>query len=339
VHALIGYGHHGRTDAIQDFLCQACGTKVSARRGTALYQLKTPPARVGAVLSGLAEGLDVAAAVRVFGHSEGTITRWLGRAGDHARQVQHALVHDLHLAHVQLDEIRTRLRSRGQVLWLWLACDPLTKFVPVVHLGPRTQQAAHAVVHALQTVLAPGCVPLITSDGLRAYFYAITAHFGQWISTGRRRQWQVAPTLLYGQVQKGYRRRRLVRIRYRVLCGTAARLHTELQHLGLSGRLTTAFIERLNLTVRQSVPALARGTWSTAQTASGLLLQVHWWQGYYHFCRSHHALRLPLPQPQSRGGRRPLQHYSARTPAMAAGLTAHRWTATEFLGWPRPQRA
>jgi len=74
VHALVGYGHHGATDRIQDFRCQACGTKVSARRGTALYHLKTPPARVGEVLSALAEGLDVAAAVRVFGHGEGTIT-------------------------------------------------------------------------------------------------------------------------------------------------------------------------------------------------------------------------------------------------------------------------
>jgi hypothetical protein len=39
VHALIGYGHHGTTDHIQDFLCQACGTKISARRDTALYQI------------------------------------------------------------------------------------------------------------------------------------------------------------------------------------------------------------------------------------------------------------------------------------------------------------
>ena len=56
VHALVGYGHHGATDRIQDFRCQACGTKVSARRGTALYQLKTPSRRVGEVLSALAEG-------------------------------------------------------------------------------------------------------------------------------------------------------------------------------------------------------------------------------------------------------------------------------------------
>jgi len=81
VHALVGYGHHGTSERIQDFRCQACGTKVSARRGTALARLKTPPARVGEVLSALAEGLDVAAAVRVFGHGEGTIARWQARAG------------------------------------------------------------------------------------------------------------------------------------------------------------------------------------------------------------------------------------------------------------------
>ena len=46
LHALVGDGHHGATDRIQDFRCQACGTKVSARWGTALYRLKTPPQRV-----------------------------------------------------------------------------------------------------------------------------------------------------------------------------------------------------------------------------------------------------------------------------------------------------
>ncbi len=31
VHALVADGHHGRTDHIQDFTCQACGHRVSAR--------------------------------------------------------------------------------------------------------------------------------------------------------------------------------------------------------------------------------------------------------------------------------------------------------------------
>ncbi len=330
VHALVGYGHHGATDRIQDFRCQACGTKVSARWGTPLYHLKTPAERVGEVLSALAEGLDVAAAVRVFGHGEGTIARWQARAARHADRLHDRLFRHLRLPRLQLDEIRTRLRSRRAVLWLWLALDPLTKLVPVVHLGPRTQASAHAVVHALHDRLAPGCVPVVTSDGLRLYYYALTAHFGHWVAAGRRRVWQVAEALVYGQVRKVYRRRRIVRVAHRVVVGTGEQLRVALRALGLSGRLNTAFVERVNLTLRQGVAALGRRTWSTAQTAAGLRAQVAWWRGYYHFVRPHHALRLAVPVPHGRGARR----YRPRTPAMAAGLTHRRWSTRELLSMP-----
>jgi IS1 family transposase/transposase-like protein len=334
LHALVGYGHHGATDQIQDFRCQACGAKVSARRGTALYRLKTPPARVGEVLGALAEGLDVAAAARVFGHGEGTIARWLARAGQQAERLHHRVFRHLRLPHIQLDELRTRLRSRQAVLWLWVALDPLTKLVPVAHLGPRTQASAHAVVHALHDRLAPGCVPVVTSDGLRLYFYALTAHFGQWMTDGRRRVWQVVDTLVYGQVQKVYRRRRIVRVAYRMVAGTGEQLRVALRALGLRGRLNTAYVERVNLTLRQGVAALGRRTWSTAQTGPGLRDQVAWWRGYDHFVRPHHALRLALPVPHGRGGQRAPRRYRLRTPAMAAGLTSRRWSTRELLGVP-----
>jgi IS1 family transposase len=334
IHALVGDGHHGTTDHIQDLRCQACGTKVTTRRGTPLYHLRTPPQRVGEVLSTLAEGLDAQAAARVFGHREAPIRRWLGCAGRPASHRHAQLFQELALPHVQLDEIRTRLRQRCQVLWLWLVIDPVTKIVPVLHLGPRTQESAHAVVHGRRTVLAPGCVPVITSAGLRQYFYAVTAHFGWWRQGSRCRVWQVAPALVYGQVQKVYRRRRLVRVRHRMLCGTRKRLQTTLQGLGRSGRLTTAFIERLNLTARHGVAALSRRTWATAQTAPGLLLQVEWWRLYYHLVRPHSGLQVALPHPQPREGRRVPQRYRVRTPAMAAGVTLHRWHVVEVLRYP-----
>jgi hypothetical protein len=78
-------------------------------------------------------------------------------------------------------------------------------------------------------------------------------------------------------------------------------------------------VERLNLTVRQSVAALTRRTWATAQTTGGLEQVVEWWRAYDHFVRPHRSLR---------------QHRRARTPAMAAGLTTRRWTAAELLGYP-----
>jgi hypothetical protein len=145
------------------FLCQACGTKVSARRDTALYQLKTPPHRVGEVLSALAEGLRVDAAVRVFGHGEPTLRRWLGRAGTHAGRLHQRLFSHLRLPHVQLDEIRTRLRRRASVLWLWLAVDPCSKIIPVLHLGPRTQASAHA--RSVRKPRPLRCTALVVVDG------------------------------------------------------------------------------------------------------------------------------------------------------------------------------
>jgi IS1 family transposase/transposase-like protein len=319
VHALIAAGRQGRTDRIQQFRCQACGTKVSARAGTALAHLKTPPYRIGEVLSALAEGLDICAAVRVFGHGEATITRWRERAACHADRLHGQFLRELHLPHLQLDEIRTRLRPRERVTWLWLALDPRTKLIPALALGPRTQQSAHTLVHALRATLAPTCVPLVTTDGLRHYYYALTAHYGCWVGTGRRRRWQVDPRLLYGQLHKYYRQRRLVRVRRRTVCGRGGRLRRVLQALGWRGVVQTAFVERLNLTVRQSVAGLTRRTWATAQTATGLHAQLAWWRGYYHFIRPHLSLQC-----LARGC----------TPAMAAGLTTQRWTVVEFLSTP-----
>jgi transposase-like protein len=206
VHALVGDGTHGHAERIQTFRCQACHTTFSARRDTPLYRLKTPSHQVAMVLTALAEGLDPSAAERVFGYRQATITTWLSRAGEHAQTLHEHFFCNLQLPHLQLDELRTRLRSATQVLWLWLAIDPCTKILPVLHLGLRTQNAAHTVIHSLRRILAPGCLPLFTSDGLNVYFYALTAHFGQWVEVGRRgrnvRQWQVEAELIYGQVKK-----------------------------------------------------------------------------------------------------------------------------------------
>jgi hypothetical protein len=148
---------------------------------------------------------------------------------------------------------------------------------------------AHRLIHTLRESLAPGCLPLFTSDGLNLSFYALTAHFGQWLQVGRRgrnvRRWQVEPGLVYGQVKKSYRRRKLVRVTHVMRLGTEPALKAALQGLGFSGRLNTAFIERLNLTIRHGVAALARRTWATSQQSPQLLAHLEWWRAYYHGCR------------------------------------------------------
>jgi len=338
IHALVGDGKHGHAERIQTFRCQACHTTFTARRHTPLYRLKTPSHQIGMVLSALAEGLDASAAERVFGYRQATITLWLSRAGEHAQSLHERCFRSLQIPHLQLDELRTRLRSAKQVLWLWLAIDPLTKILPVLQLGPRTQNVAHLFIHSLRQILTPDCLPLFTSDGLNLYFYALTAHFGRWREVEHRgrkaRRWQVAAGLIYGQVKKSYRRRKLVRVSHVMRLGTEAALKVTLQGLGLFGRLNTAFIERVNLTVRHGVAALARRTWATAQQSPRLLAHLEWWRAYYHFVRPHASLRMALVYPRERGGKLLAQRYRQCTPAMAAGRTNRRWTAREVLCYP-----
>ena len=102
------------------------------------------------------------------------------------------------------------------------------------------------------------------------------------------------------------------------------RFTERLQLAGLSGQIQTAYVERLNLTLRHLVAALRRRTWALASTVQGLRWRVALAAGYYNFCRTHHALRVPTGEGCFRG----------RTPTMALGVTGHRWTVQEFITYP-----
>jgi hypothetical protein len=54
------------------------------------------------------------------------------------------------------------------------------------------------------------------------------------------------------------------------VCGTRDRFRTGLQALGFSGRVNTAYMERVNLFLRETVAPLSRRTGSLAQTPASL---------------------------------------------------------------------
>jgi len=317
VHALVGYGKLGKDNPIQRWRCQACGTTFSCRRGTILYYLKSAPKQVELVLWFLAEGVDVSVLVRYTGRSEATLTRWLERSAHQSARWHTLLFQGLSLALVQMDELCVRVRGLTQRRWLWLAIDPLSKALPSLHLGGRRAEDAQAFVHDVKSRLVPGCVPAFTTDGLRAYFYALTAHFGQWVKlpNAKAQQWQVDEQLLYGQLVKRRERRRVVFTTMRMLWGKRHDLNAVLSAHGLSPCIQTTFIERVNLTLRQGIALLTRKTWSLPQSEAHLLSHVLWWRHYYHFLRPHQSLQQ-------------------RTPAMALGLTDHVWSMREFISTP-----
>ena len=328
IHALAGNGVRGVTDDIQRLSCLACGNRFSVRRDTALKDLKTAPERIELALNLAAEGVAIAVIARVLGHCEDTIARWLARAGQHARLLHDYYFQNLILPYLQVDELQTKIRQwAGEKAWLWAAIDPRTKIVPTLYIGGRKTLDAMAFVHELTLRLTAHCVPLVTSDGLRQYFWALTAHFGYWVMLPRKRKstWIVDERLQYGQLKKKRRGRKLQYIQTEVLCGSRQAVREILEALGFSSIINTSFIERLNLTLRHMIAPLTRRTWSLAQTEDKLMLHLEWGRGYYHFVRVHSSLSLGSHLPK---------HLRERTPAMAAGLTDRRWRTLDILSMP-----
>jgi IS1 family transposase len=166
-----------------------------------------------------------------------------------------------------MDELFCRVRRTGK-MWLWLAIDPVTKILPSLHLGHRKNDDAMTLTHDLKLRLKSDCVPAFTTYGLRGYFYDITAHFGHWFRPQRARtdHWQISENLLYGQLVKRHKRGASKFAIMRMLWGKRKDLNVILQQLGFAALIQTAFIERVNLTIRRDVASLMRKTWSLAQT-------------------------------------------------------------------------
>jgi IS1 family transposase len=228
--------------------------------------------------------------------------------------------------HIQVDELVSRVRRWAKRAWVWTAQDVQSKAWLAWHVGGRAQADAHRLLHRVKEMLASGCVPVFTSDGLRQYFYALTAHFGHWVEEAGKRKlvWQVLPSLLYGQFRKVKAGRKLKQVYSKMLCGERSALQTVLRSIGLSGGIQTSYVERLNLTIRHTVAALRRRTWALAHSVRTLRWRVALAAAYYNFCRTHHSLRIEVGQ-----GR-----YRQRTPAMALGVTGHQWSVREFITCP-----
>jgi IS1 family transposase len=310
----------------------------------------------------LAEGLGIRAVARVFEVDPNTVLQWLVEAADHLKAFSQYFLHDVRVTQVQLDELFALLsavkggesseteamaRLSRSPHWVWVAMDPESKLLLTLDVGDRTLAMAQGVVHQVVQVLAPGCVPLFLTDGFKEYTTALLTHYGQWIQPPRRQaqgpapqpRWMPLPQLLYAQVIKTTRRRRLVRVSHRVVFGTLDAIKHMLASYGW--QINTAFIERLNLDIRQHVAAVGRRVTTLCKGEDGLRHQLALFQTYHNFFLPHASLRQPLPQPVLTKGTGSTKTWRPQTPAMAAGLTDHVWTLREVLlyrmpPWPQP---
>jgi IS1 family transposase len=342
--------------------CTSCGGDFQEAHGTPLHGKRVALDVLVWAVGALAEGLGIRAVARVFEVDPNTVLAWLVEVADHAAAFSRYFLYDVRVTQVQLDELFALLSAvkAGEVsdteaiqrlsrspYWVWAAIDPVTKLLLTIDVGDRTLAMAQSVVHQVVQVLAPGCVPLFLTDGFKEYTTALLTHFGQWVQPSRRQatgpapklRWIPLPGLLYAQVIKTVRRRRLVRVCHKVVFGTLAAIKHVLAAHGW--QMNTAFIERAKLSIRQHVAAVGRRVTTLCKHEAGLRQQLALYHMYYNFCLPHTSLRQPLPLPEPTNGTGSATRWQPQTPAMAAGLTDHVWTLREVLlfrvpPWPQP---
>jgi transposase-like protein len=108
---------------------------------------------------------------RIFNHHPSTISRWLERGGHHSAWLHERLFFQaVEVGHLQLDELVTRVKHNAERVWVWTAVSARSKLILALHLGGRTIGDACCLLHQVSLYLAPGCLPVFSSDGLNQYF-------------------------------------------------------------------------------------------------------------------------------------------------------------------------
>jgi hypothetical protein len=177
---------------------------------------------------------------------------------------------------------------------------------------------------------------LVLTDGWAASPNSIRRAFRQQVKklagVGRA-SLEVWPHLHIGTVIKRTEKKRVVEITRKMAYGLLDQAEKLLQLSDGGNVLKTAFIERLNGTMRERLASLTRKCRHSATRLRTLHTGMYLIGCTYNFCVAHHELSKA-------------RHWGKTcTPAMASGLTDHVWSISELLRykvapapWVEPKR-
>ena len=343
---------HGQKQA----LCRACGSSVSLRYGTAYLGLDADPAIFETAVRALAEGNSLRATARIVQIDKDTACDWLDRAAQQARLVMLYLWRHLHVTECQLDELWSFVHTKEHNLafaklfcetygdaWVWVAFAPVWRLVLAFVVGKRTQDRANLLLDRVVHV-TDDFIPFFTSDQLSEYQTALLHAYGKWYQPprqGNRGRYPnprrvPLPGLLYAQVVKKREKGRVIDVDSKVVFGAPDAIAARIAASPVSCRINTSFVERDNLTQRQSNRRLTRRTNGFSKEITWLERQLWLSLAYYHLALPHHSLRQRLSIPEPTRGTGSPRRWRPVTPAMTAGITDHVWTTTELLSYRVP---
>jgi IS1 family transposase len=257
------------------------------------------------VVSALAEGASIRSTERLTGIHRDTIMRLGVRVGTGCAAVHDALMRDLHVNRLELDEAwsfvgkKQRFTTPEDVAvkgdqYIFIALAATAKAIVSYRVGKRNDGVTEDFCADLrERVLG---APEISTDGFRPYAAAIRRQFGDAVAHGVIVKRYANET--GRDASRRYSPAHVVAVDRDVVSGVP--LH-----------ISTSYVERSNLSMRMGARRLTRLTNGFSKKIENHVAAISLYVANYNFCRVHEAHRV--------------------TPAMQLGVTDHVWTISELV--------
>lgn len=228
---------------------------------------------------------------------------------------------------------------------VWKAEELPSRLRVASAVGKRTDKEATELITKVRERSDGRSVPMFLSDDLDAYPHALLNLYGEKEEPKREKKRGRPRTrpivrppanLQYAQVVKHRDEHgRITSIERRVVFGTMEEVKEKLTKAGCYTTISTAHVERDNLTSRQTSSRLVREALSFSKKMEALRWHTALDDLSYNFSKYHGSLRSRLRKPRpTRGKKGTPKRWIQRTPAMAAGITDQRWTIEELMSYP-----
>lgn len=260
------------------------------------------------VLHALIEGNSINATVRMTGISKPTILKLIRDFAAVCEAFHDERVVNLPTLRVQMDELwafvgakeyNTKPEKKEQGwgdCWTWTAIDADNKLMISWMIGPRDHYTAREI--CIDTAKRISNRVQVTSDGLHAYDTAVYRSFGGDVDFAQLvKQYGIdreTPSHRYSPPK-------CIGVKIQPRYGNPDPAH-----------ISTSFVERHNLTIRMSLRRYTRLTNGHSKKLDNHVAMTSIFMTTYNWCRRHQSL-------------------AKQTPAMAAGLTDHKWELAELV--------
>jgi IS1 family transposase/transposase-like protein len=284
------------------WLCKTCKKTFCSTKGTPYYGLHKPRSVFDEVVQMTVEGVGISSISRKKHFAWNTIASWQYLACQAAGEFNDHKLKGVQLIELQADEIRSFAGTKKKSMWIFAAIEVWSRLWISKVVGSRNYRNVKTLLNQVIDACQIVNPFIFTTDGFEPY---------SWTAKNL-----LNSICLYAQVIKKRRKNRVITVEWRLIIGTKSRMEQLLFESEDSFTINTSFIERLNLTIRQSCAYLERRTACHSKhkdlLADNLALQMC----YYNFVRLHSALKFGK---------------EIRTHAMQAGLVKKQLSFLEIF--------